>query len=269
MKIEGKLIASKLLDKLKPQVEALKQKGITPTLAIILIGDDESSKSYIKQKELKAREIGAEIKLFHFQSTSQDELLEIINKLNDDLNIHGIIVQRPLPKSFDKELISRIIKPEKDVDGFNPESNFDAPVGEAVIETLKSIGLTDLSNKKIVVVGKGETAGGPIINLLDKLELGFKIIDSKTENPDEIIKNSDIIISAVGRQGIIKPELLNTNQTLIGIGLFPVEGKLKGDYEESEVEGKVKYYTPTLGGVGPVNVACLMDNLITSANSSL
>lgn len=268
MKIDGRQIASGILDSLKPQVEKLKQKGIVPTLAIILIGNDENSKSYIKQKQLKADEIGAQIKLFHFESTSEEELLNLIDKLNADVSIHGIIVQRPLPAEFNREKISLAINPEKDVDGFNPQSSFDAPVAEAVIEILKSIGQTNLSNKKIVVLGKGETAGKPIINLLDKMELDFKVIDRSTENPDEEIRSADIIISAVGKEGVIKPEDLSSNQILIGVGLFPMDGKLKGDYEEAEVENKVAYFTPTLGGVGPINVACLLGNLISATENS-
>lgn len=266
MKIDGKQIASEILESLKPQVLKLKQTGVNPTLAIILIGNNESSQSYIKQKKLKAEEIGAEIKLFHFESTSEEELLKLIEKLNDDPLIHGIIVQRPLPNEFEREKISHAVNVSKDVDGFNSESNFDAPVALAVIEILKSVNLNDLSNKKIVVLGKGETAGGPIIKLLDKMEISFDIIDRQTTNPDQLIRNADIVISAVGRENVINAELLNSNQTLIGVGLYPRDGKLKGDYSESEVENKVKYYTPTLGGVGPVNVACLMKNLIQSAS---
>lgn len=266
--IDGKLIAAHILENLKPQVEELKQKGVNPTLAIILIGDDASSQSYIKQKQLKANEIGVEVKLFHFSSTSQEELLNLISKLNDDSTVHGIIVQRPLPNGFDRDLISHAVNPAKDVDGFNQESNFDAPVAEAVIEILNSIGQKDLSNKKIVVIGKGETAGGPVIQLLDKMELKFEVIDRSTEDPDTLIKNADIIISAVGKENTIRQENLNSNQILIGVGLFSKEGKLKGDYEQSEVENRVKFYTPTLGGVGPVNVSCLMKNLVSAASSS-
>lgn len=267
MKIDGKLLASKILEDLKPQVQELKTKGITPTLGIILIGDDEASKSYIKQKQLKAEEIGAEIKLYEFKSVSEDDLINLINNLNGDPRVHGVIIQRPLPATFDRDVISHTVNPEKDVDGFNQNSNFDAPVAEAVIEILKNNGYEDLRGKKIVVIGKGETAGRPTISLLDKMELSFEIIDSKTENSDELVKNADIIISAVGKSGVIKPGLLNTNQALIGIGLYLQEGKLKGDYEDLEVESKVKLYTPTPGGVGPVNVACLMKNLVKSTSS--
>jgi len=268
MKIDGRAISSEILENLKPQVSELKQNGTAPTLAIILIGNDEASHSYIKQKKIKAEEIGAEIKLFHFESTSEEELLTLIEKLNNDALIHGIIVQRPLPNSFDRGKISLSIDINKDVDGFNIESRFDAPVALAVIKILNNIGINNLTDKKIAVIGKGETAGGPIIKLLDKMEIKFELIDKQTSDPDELIKNANIIISAVGHEKVVKPELLNSEQILIGVGLYPKDGKLKGDYEEIDVENKVKFYTPTLGGVGPVNVACLMENLLLAANSS-
>jgi methylenetetrahydrofolate dehydrogenase (NADP+)/methenyltetrahydrofolate cyclohydrolase len=267
MKIDGKEISSEILQSLKPQIRVLNKTGITPILAIILIGNNKSSKSYIKQKQLKAAEIGVEIKLFTYENISETELIKKIEELNSDPEIHGIIVQRPLPDTINKELIERIIKPEKDVDGFSDESTFDTPVALAVIEILKSIEIDDLLHKKIVVIGKGETAGLPVIKLLDKMELTFEIIDSKTENPNSIIKKADIIISAVGKENVITPDLLNKHQILMGIGLFLKDGKLKGDYENSEVENKVKYFTPTVGGVGPVNVAILMKNLVHAAAS--
>ncbi len=269
MKIDGKQIASEILENLKPEVQKLKQKGVTPTLAIILIGNDAASHSYIKQKKLKGEEIGAEIKLFHFESTSEKDLLKLISKLNNDPSIHGIITQRPLPDSFDRDKISHSVSVQKDVDGFNNESKFDAPLALAVIEILNSLGLSDLSDKKIAVIGKGETAGGPTIKLLDKMEVTFDVIDSQTPDPNELIRKADIIISAVGRGDVLKPEVLNQNQVLIGVGLFLEDGKLKGDYSEEDVQNKVKLYTPTLGGVGPVNVACLMHNLVLAAAQSV
>lgn len=269
MKIDGRAIASEILGKLKSQVEELEQKEIIPTLAIILIGDDESSKSYVKQKQLKADEVGIKIKLFHFESTSQDALLELIEKLNNDPKIHGIIVQRPLPEDFDRNKIANAVNPSKDVDGFNPNSPYDAPVAQAVFEILKNIGFTNLKNKQITVIGKGETAGGPIIKMLSKLKTPPIVIDRQTKDPKDLIESADIVICAVGKENTVKPEFLNSNQTLIGVGLSSRDGKLKGDYDESKIENRVKYFTPTPGGVGPVNVACLMQNLVKAAEISV
>lgn len=277
MKIDGKEIAAEILSELKARVHELKEFEITPTLAIILIGDEEASKSYIKQKELKAGEIGASIRLFNFNTTiTEDELLSLVNKLNDDDEIHGIIIQRPVPDHIDRDRISEAVNPEKDVDGFNPNSIFNAPVAEAVLQILERI--TDmekvndfdiwLKNQKIAIIGKGETAGGPTIRLFEKLGIKVNIIDSKTENPDEIINDSNIIISAVGKKNVVDPNKLRKEQILIGLGLFMGEdGKLNGDYIDTDAEGKVKFYTPTLGGVGPINVALLMENLVEAAEN--
>lgn len=267
MKIDGKQIASEILEDLKSQVLKLKEKGVIPTLAIILIGDDQASESYIKQKELKAGEIGAEIKLFRFKETNRKDLLKLIKNLNIDPKIHGIIVQRPLPEEFDRNLISEAINPLKDVDGFNPDSEFDAPVAEAVVKILQIIGESDLVQKQIVIIGKGETAGGPIIKFLRETGCRPEIIDKKTPNPENAIKEADIIISAVGHEKIFDTNLLKNNQILIGVGLYMGDdGKLHGDYPDEEVEGKVKYFTPRIGGVGPVNVAYLMKNLLEAAS---
>ena len=266
MRIEGRQIAQGILDDLKPQVEELEAHGTTPTLAIILIGRDAASESYIKQKQQKGQEIGARIELAHFETTSEQDLLELINNFNADPRIHGIIVQRPIPAQFDRNKVSEAVSKEKDVDGFNPDSNFDAPVAEAVLHILQTIGEDDLTSRNIVVVGKGETAGAPVIKLLTEVGARPEIIDRQTPRPDEAIKMADIIIAAVGKEGIIDPNLLNSNQVLIGVGLYMGEdGKLHGDYKEEDVEGRVRYYTPRIGGVGPVNVAYLMQNLVEAA----
>ena len=265
IRIDGRIIAQDILNELKPQVQLLKTNDIMPMLAVILIGNNESSKSYIKQKQLKASEIGAEINLYHHEIISNNELLKLISKLNNDTKIHGIIVQRPLPNNIDRNEISNAINPSKDVDGFNPNSNYNPPVALAVIEILKSINIINLKNQKIIIIGKGETGGKPIINTLNKLNIKANVIDRNSKNPDEIISNSEIIITATGNKNVIKPELLNKSQILIGVGLYLKDGKLHGDYNESEIENRVKYYTPTIGGVGPVNVSFLMKNLVQAA----
>lgn len=267
IKIDGRELASNILSNLQSEIEKLKKNKITPTLAIILIGEDKASESFIKQKKLKADEIGVEINLHKFDSITERELVGLIEDLNNDSKIHGIIVQRPLPKTINNDVIIRIINPDKDVDGYSEGSKFDAPVALAVIEILKSVDIENLNDQKIVVIGKGETAGGPIIKILDKKELIFEVIDSKSDNPINIIKNSDIVISAVGKENIVKPKYLNKNQILIGVGLTLENGKLIGDYVEDKIKDKVKFYTPRIGGVGPVNVALLMKNLITATKN--
>ncbi len=263
MKIDGKEIAKKILTDLKSKVQKL---SLTPHLAIILIGNDPASIAYIQQKDLKAEAIGAKTTIINLESdVDNSELRKIIKKLNADFSIHGIIVQRPLPSRIDSQTISLAIDPKKDVDGFHPQSKFESPIAAAVLEILKD---TNLKHKKIVIVGKGETGGKPVTKSLEKLGIKPMVIDSKTPNSSEITKNADIIISAVGKPQIIKPEMIKNGVILISIGLHKgSDEKLHGDYEDDEIKNIASFYTPTPGGVGPVNVAMLLKNLISAAEN--
>lgn len=273
MIIDGKLIASQILSDLKARVDVLKDlQGITPHLYVILLINDASTLSYIKQKKLKTEEIGAKITIDDSNpKITTSELLAKIEMLNIDKTIQGIIVQRPLPQGLDEEKITSAIDPEKDVDGFHPNSKFKIPVGLAVLEILKNVHKENfkewLSVQKIAVIGKGLTAGGPIIKTIRKLGLNPQVISSTTENRTEILKNSNIVVSAVGKAEIAKADDLKTGAILIGVGMHTEDGKLKGDYVEEDIENIASAYTPTPGGVGPVNVACLMRNLIEATEN--
>lgn len=265
MIIDGKSIAKEILRDLTIRVQNLKQKGITPTLAIILIGEDTQSVSYVQQKELKAAKIGAIVDVYKLNSSiSETELLQKIEQLNKDNNIHGIIIQRPV-RNISSERLDASVIPQKDVDGINPESLFEPPVSDAVIKILSSV-QPDFTNKKITVIGKGETGGKPIIKSLQKMGVEVSVIDSKAPNPETIIRNADIVISAVGKPNIIDASQIKKNSILISVGLYKGEdGKMHGDYNEEEIKNIASFYTPTPGGVGPVNVACLLSNLVKSA----
>lgn len=268
MRIDGKQIASEIISSLKERVDKLKEKGITPHFLIVMLIDDAQTESYIKQKLLRTEEIGAVAIVKRLPSTTtQEELLRIIEDANKDKKINGIIVQRPMPKQIDEDVIAGAVMPEKDIDGFNPSSRFGVPVAIAVIEILKRIGIENFENKKISVIGKGITAGKPTIEHFKKLGVEPNVIDSKTteEQKKEILGNSDIVISAVGKK-VINPEYLKQGSVVIGIGMHVNEmGKLKGDYEEDEIKDIVSYYTPTPGGIGPVNVTMLMQNLVEAS----
>lgn len=275
MKIDGKLIAQELLKDLSKRVKKLKNKKITPHLYIITFGKNPQTQSYLKQKLLKATQIGAKITIKKFSlNTPHEKIYKLIDELNSDKKVHGIIVQRPLIKNLSEEKISFSILPEKDVDGFNSHSKFSSPVALAVLKLIESAIdnqniLEFLKSKKIAVLGKGITAGLPINNLLKKYKIKFKTIDSKTKKKEKILKQSDIIVSAVGKK-IIKKDLIKKGVYLIGVGMHTVDGKLKGDYNEEKIKNKASFYTPTPGGVGPLNVSMLMKNLIDAAeNQSL
>ncbi len=275
MKINGQEIAKSILESLKKEVELLKHQGVTPHLAVILVGNDPASLLYVRQKELKTSSIGARISVYRFQENiSQEELLAYISHLNEDPNIHGIIVQRPLPPHIDDNIITYSISAHKDVDWFRHDSDFSPPVALAVHLILEEIRKKEdfhesfdvwIKNKKIVLVGKGKTAGRPIMQYFTKLGIPFTVIDSKTKNKENILKNADIIISAVGRRGVIQPEFIKKGAILIGVGMHQEKGKMHADYEEKLVEEKASYFTPVPKGVGPVNVAMLLYNLVEAA----
>lgn len=278
MRIDGKVLAQNILEKLQKDVVAL---NIIPHLVAILIGNDPASEAYVRQKELKANKIGAKATVLRFPSNvSQLKINKTIAQLNNDRSVHGIIVQRPLPKHFDPKTINQAVVPKKDVDAFHTDSPFEMPLALAVSHVLEyvfnSINKTSsisgqnvekwLRNKQIVIIGKGETGGGPTINLLRNKGIACQIIDSKTKNPDSLLQSADIVISAVGKPGVLKPERLKKGVILIGVGMNRgADGKLHGDYEEKDVENVSSYYTPIPGGIGPINVAMLLSNLIQAA----
>lgn len=271
MKIDGKAIADKILGELKDKVQKLKQKGIIPHLVIIQIGNDPASTSYINQKELRAAEVGVKVSVVNYESGIKNhELLEEIKRLNKDYQVHGIIIQRPVPPQIDLIELNSAIDPKKDVDGFHPNSKFDPPIAQAVLKVLeKTESERHLTSLKIAIIGKGQTGGMPVIKMFRKLGIEPTVISSKTLDPLPSTLNADIIISAVGKPNVLSSSNIKEGSVLIGIGLHKEEdGKLHGDYNEHEIEQKAKFYTPTPGGIGPVNVACLLQNLVDSAKKN-
>jgi methylenetetrahydrofolate dehydrogenase (NADP+) / methenyltetrahydrofolate cyclohydrolase len=293
VRIDGREIADKLYNEFSARVEELRKKNIIPHLVVILVGESPASVAYVTLKQQKGEAIGAKVTLIKYPTdVTTDELMLKINELNGDPSVHGILIQRPLPEHIDIEKLELLTNPEKDIDGFHPDSPFTLPLPLAVVKILEEVfeetqGTKEtkdkktsgssvstgssrtfnewLKSQKIVVLGKGPTGGGPIIKLLDKLGVHPEIIDSKTENPHELMKKADIIISSVGRENVIKPENIKKGVVLIGVGILRGEDKkLKGDYDEKLIKDIAGYYTPTPGGVGPVNVAMLLDNLLTA-----
>ncbi len=278
MIIDGKAIAQHILDNLTKRVGELKEEGITPHLAVILIGNDESSKAYVRQKELKINQIGAAITIHRFEDNfAQQDLLDLIQKLNDDPTIHGIIIQRPLPPHIDNHAVTMATNAQKDVDGFRDDSPFDPPVGLAVWRLLREIQQSKhetsdslegwLARQSLVLLGKGRTAGQPIMKMLKKHHISYTVIDSKTPNRTELMHNADIIISAVGKMHAVTKGDVTSKTSLIGVGMFRGDDeKMHADYDEEDLQNIVAYLTPVPGGVGPVNVAMLIANLVQAAS---
>lgn len=309
MKIDGKALADNILNRLSADVTSLKNTGITPTMAVILVGDDPGSLVYIRQKQKAAERIGAHVIFDHQPNTiTADTLKRLVDKYNADPSVHGLIIQRPVPSTLgDVTAIINSIRPQKDVDGFVPDSPFDVPVAAAVGELLKSYtrqtsgikndGQFDswLKKQKVIVIGRGSTAGKPIAEYFNRLfatsaDVATKstdfatypkerrdnehcttsVISSKTADPEQIMKSGDIIISCVGKERVVQGDAIKPGAILIGVGLWRgADGKLKGDYDESEIASIAAAYTPTPGGVGPVNVACLMQNLVKACNMNM
>lgn len=241
MRIDGRAIADKILANLAGA-------SGTPTLAVIQVGNDEASTTYINQKKKAADRIGARVIHKQFpQDVSAEELKNTIEQYNHDPRVHGLILQRPLSHVAPCQYIDL----KKDVDGFLPNSPYTPPVAAAVITILNNIGQKPTH---CVVIGRGETAGSPIAHTLRKYGWTVTVVHSKTKNPAKIIKKARIVICCVGKGKVVTRNVVHKDTILIGVG--------RGDYDENEIKDLVAYYTPTPGGVGPVNVACLMQNLV-------
>lgn len=304
MEIHGKEIAASIYDELRKKVTLLKEKGITPHLVVILVGENPSSIAYVNQKKKWAEFIGATVVIEEYpEEITQDILEKRIMELNQWDSVHAILVQIPLPPHLDANKLTGMVAPEKDIDGFHKDSPFTPPLAVAVITILNeiyssskeqsqvqdgtwqsdelrsedrftpcsnNIFLDWLQTKNIVVLGKGKAGGMPVHNLLRAKGIEHRVIDSKTEHREALMKEADIIISAVGKRHVVTSDSIKQGVILIGVGMNLDENKkLFGDYDAEEIKDKASYYTPTPGGVGPVNVACLLKNLITAAEYSI
>lgn len=276
MRIDGSDIASHIYEDLKKKVEKLRKKNIIPHLAVLVVGNDPASHAYVLQKQKRGSEIGilVTVQMYGEDATTELLLREVL-LLNQDPMTHGIVVQQPLPSHVNTKQIVDNTDPKKDVDGFCAKSKFTPPISEAALRVLDVI-RTDLDQgpslikwlnaKQVTVVGKGETGGAPIIAKLKSLNVEPQVVDSKTKDPKAVLQNADIVISCVGKAGVIKPKMLKWGSILIGIGMFRGEdGKLHADYEEDEIKDIVGYYTPVPGGIGPINVAMLLQNVLLAA----
>lgn len=272
MKVSGRDVADAILKKLQKQVEKLEVK---PSLAIILAGDNPASRIYVNNKIKVAEKIGIQAKLFEFSKEEFAKTLETLRKFNEDENIHGIIIQYPVFKSWNFDDLIFQVDPKKDVDGFLPDSPFQGATAMAVWEMLTAFAFLEgfsktqrfLKDKKIVLLGRGRTAGKPIRELLENKRLQVEVINSKTENPDEIIKKGDVIISATGVKNIINKNNLKNGSYVIGVGVGKEDGKVYGDIEEESVAKIAKLYCPTIGGIGPLTIVSLLQNVILAAKS--
>jgi len=273
--LDGKLVASEVKQQVAVQVEQLAKRGIKPFLATIQVGVDPASSSYLRGKHKAAEEVGIQSENHHLPAnTAQDKLETLLGQLNTNPRVHGILVQLPLPRGFDEDRIIERIIPYKDVDGLHPinEGRLAAGKEELVPCTPKGI-IKLLSRYKVpiagqraVIINRTTLVGRPLANLFLNRDATITICHSKTPNLAQITKTADVLVSAVGRENFqIKPDHIKPNAAVVDVGLTRVEGKLRGDVDFEAVSRLAGFITPVPGGVGPMTVACLLENTVQAA----
>lgn len=273
--LNGKEVAKKTRENLKSKVEELKKKNIFPKLAVIMVGDDGASKIYVRNKSKACEELGIEYEEFLLdENTTQQQLLQLINKLNERKDVHGILLQSPVPKHLDINEAFRTISPEKDVDGFNPVNVGKLVLGQDTFISCTPFGIMKLleeynietEGKNAVVIGRSNIVGKPMLQCLLNKHATVTICHSKTENLKEITKKADILVAAIGKAKFVTKDMVKPGAVVIDVGINRNEqGKVCGDVDFNEVEGIASYITPVPGGVGPMTVAMLMENIVKAA----
>lgn len=277
--LSGKTVSARVKEELKKEVEELKSRGKNTGLAVVLVGDDPASAVYVRNKEKACAEIGIYSEMHKLpKETTEEELLALIKKLNDDSNIDGILVQLPLPGHLDDKIIINNIKPEKDVDAFHPVNvgkimigDFDfLPCTPAGIMELISESGVDVDGKDCVVIGRSNIVGKPMSMLLLHKNGTVTTCHSHTKNLAEITSKADILVAAVGRAKFVKADMVKPGAVVIDVGMNRDEnGKLCGDVDFDEVEKKAGAITPVPGGVGPMTIAMLMKNTVTASKNNI
>jgi len=262
------LYGAPVKEKIKGElIEKVKKLEREPVLAIVQIGGREDSNIYIKQKQKFADEIGAKVLVNKFEENiSQEDLEEKIKKLNEDKNINGIIVQLPLPKHLDSEKIINLISVKKDADGLSenlPSKNFQTiPATARGVMALLDFYEISVVGRKVAVIGRSKLAGGPIAKVMKERGGNVTVCHRSTENMAQVCREADILISAAGKAGLVTKEFVKAGQVVVDVGINRVDGKIVGDVASAEVEPIVASITPVPGGIGPLTVACLFQNLL-------
>lgn len=270
--LDGKQIAKEYRQRLKNQVNDLKEYGFTPKLSVILVGNDGTSQSYVKSKKKAAEKIGMISEIIHLdESTSEEVVLSELNRLNNDDTVSGILVQVPLPKQVSEQKVLEAINPEKDVDGFHPinigklyidEQTFVPCTPLGIMEILKHADI-NLEGKNAVVIGRSHIVGQPVSKLLLQANATVTILHSRTKNMNAHLKQADVIVSAVGQPGLVTKENVKKGAVIIDVGNTPDEnGKLKGDVAYDEVKEIASAITPVPGGVGPLTITMVLNNTL-------
>ncbi len=272
--IDGKKIREYNLDLIAQQVTELKANGIEPALAVIIVGSDPASRIYVNNKKAACERVGfRSVEYALPEETTTEELLELIDKLNADKSINGILCQLPVPKAIDKNAVLERILPEKDVDCFHPENVGRLSIGSGEIVPCTPMGMVkmleyegiDPTGKHCVIIGRSDIVGKPMAMLMLARNATVSICHSKTVNLAEITRQADILVAAVGIAKFVKADMVKEGAIVLDVGMDRDEnGKLCGDVDFDEVEKKASLITPVPGGVGPMTIAMLMRNTLTA-----
>lgn len=275
--LDGKDLAKKIRKNLKEEVTALKEKNISPKLAVIMVGDNSASQVYVRNKSKACEKTGIEFEEFLFdENTSEEKLIDTIEKLNKDNTVHGILLQSPVPKHININRAFSTISPKKDVDGFNPINVGNLCIGEdcfisctpyGIIKILEEYNI-ETEGKEAVILGRSNIVGKPMIQCLLNKNCTVTVCHSRTKNIEDVIKKADIVISAIGKPEFVKKEMVKSGAIVIDVGINRLgDGRIVGDVNYEEVSKVASYITPVPGGVGPMTVAMLLNNVVKAAKN--
>jgi len=273
--IDGKDLAKKIRAELKEEVLELKEKGINPKLAVIMVGDDPGSQVYVRNKSKACEKAGIEFEEFLYdESLTENELLEKIEELNEDDSVHGILLQSPVPKHININKAFRTISPDKDVDGFNPINVGNLSIGEDAFISCTPYGIVKMleaykietEGKNAVIIGRSNIVGKPMIQCMLNKNATVTVCHSKTQNIDKVIQNADIVIAALGKPRFVTKDMVKDGAVVIDVGINRLDdGTICGDVDFENVKEKASYITPVPGGVGPMTIAMLIYNVVKAA----
>ncbi len=273
--IDGKMIAKKTRENLKKEVEELKKEGITPKLAVIMVGDNPASKVYVKNKSKACDEVGVEYEEYILEAgIKQKELLELIQKLNNNKEINGILLQSPLPSNLDINEAFRTIDYRKDVDGFHPMNVGKLVLGQDTFVSCTPYGIMrlleeykiDLCGKHVVILGRSNIVGKPLVQCCLNNNATVTVCHSKTKEIENVTKDADVLISAIGKPRFVTADMIKDGAVVIDVGINRLDtGEIVGDIDFESVSKKASYITPVPGGVGPMTIAMLLNNVVKAA----
>ena len=276
--IDGKKLAQEIREDLKIKCEKIKEKGIQPKLAVVMVGDNKASQVYVRNKSKVCEDVGIEFEEFLLDANiEQKVLLDLLDKLNKDNNIHGILLQSPIPEHLDINEAFRAIAPEKDVDGFNPvnvgklclnQDTFVSCTPYGIMKMFEAYDI-DLTGKNVTIIGRSNIVGKPLIQCCLNKNATVTVCHSKTKDLKYHTQNADIVIAAIGKANFVSADMIKQDAVVIDVGINRGEdGKLTGDVDFENVKNKASYITPVPGGVGPMTIAMLMNNVIKACSNN-